>query len=169
MTGFQLLSLCFEHSQLYRSVIENKLLLTNVTLHYKDDKNFISQVLFRTLQITKFNEHPANLFKLFKCFIEWIIRREWLLKDGSTLLIEATRGGHADVVNFLLNWTNPVHYQQVIPDELELSQSSPSQTSLDDQVKTIIDKCKSSLDNRLFVLYFRLLVEQLLSERNKLI
>lgn len=61
------------------------------------------------------------------------------LKDGSTLLIEATRGGHADVVNFLLNWTNPVQYQQVIPDELELSQSSPSQTSLDDQVKAILD------------------------------
>lgn len=54
------------------------------------------------------------------------------------MIIEAAKGGHTEVVNLLLTYTNSIQYQQIIPDEQELSQSSPSQTSLDDQVERII-------------------------------
>lgn len=60
-------------------------------------------------------------------------------QEGSTVIIEAAKGGHTEVVNLLLTYTNSIQYQQIIPDEQELSQSSPSQTSLDDQVKDLLD------------------------------
>jgi len=50
-----------------------------------------------------------------------------LLQDGSTMLIEAAKGGHVNVVNLLLDWSANAAGSQTSNSPVEPSQASPSQ------------------------------------------
>ena len=52
---------------------------------------------------------------------------EYLLQDGSTMLIEAAKGGHVNVVNLLLDWSANAAGSQTSNSPVEASQASPSQ------------------------------------------
>jgi len=49
------------------------------------------------------------------------------MQDGSTMLIEAAKGGHANVVNLLLDWSANAADSQTSNSPVEQSQTSPSQ------------------------------------------
>lgn len=50
-----------------------------------------------------------------------------VVQDGSTMLIEAAKGGHANVVNLLLDWSVNTANSQTSNSPVETSQTSPSQ------------------------------------------
>jgi len=51
----------------------------------------------------------------------------YVVQDGSTMLIEAAKGGHANVVNLLLDWSANAAGSQTSNSPVDPSQTSPSQ------------------------------------------
>jgi len=62
----------------------------------------------------------------FPC-ITWTCLFFCVVQDGSTMLIEAAKGGHANVVNLLLDWSVNTANSQTSNSPVETSQTSPSQ------------------------------------------